>query len=115
MCATVQSSVHSFQACYICPDSVINQNLKRDLITCLRKRVFACIIPRLMTRRVWFANDTKIMAFFCEIVLDVHLINKDLHSHLIKKALRDENIKDLSLNKSNVIHPPSVKMEGTKN
>lgn len=49
-----------------------------------------------MTRRVWFANDTPIMAFFHELALAVHLINGDLHSQLIKKALRDENIKDLS-------------------
>lgn len=114
MCATVQSSVHSFQACDICPDSGIDQNLKADVITCLQKRVFACIIPRLMTRRVCFANDTKIMAFFREIALTAHLINIALHSELIKKALRDETIKDLREDKSNFIHPPSVKMPGKK-
>lgn len=96
MCATVQSSVHSFQACNICPDSVIDPNVKGDVITCLQKKGFACITPRLMPRRVWFPNDAKITAFFPEIALTVHLINRDPHSQHIKKALRDENIKDLS-------------------
>lgn len=68
-----------------------------------------------MTRHVWFANDTKIMAFFHEIVLAVQIINKDLHSQLIKKALTDENTKDLSEGKSKFIRPPSGKMEGKKN
>lgn len=90
----MQSSVHSFQARYICPDSMIDQNLKGDAITYLQKKVFACIIPRLMTRCVCFANG-KDYGFLCDIALTVHRINQDLHSQLIKKALRDENIKDL--------------------
>lgn len=66
-----------------------------------------------MTRRVWFANDAKIMAFFREIALTVHLINKELNSQLIKKALRDENIKDLISDKL-AIRPPSGKTTGKK-
>lgn len=79
-----------------------------------RKVPLHALSLQLMTRRVWFANDTKIMAFFREIALTVHLINKELNSQLIKKALRDENIKDLISDKLAAIRPPSGKTTGKK-
>lgn len=92
----MQSSVRSFQACYICPGSMIDQNLKGDFITYLQKMVFACVILRLMTRRVCFANDTRIMTFLfarqhslCTLLtkIFIHSLLRKL-SGIKKKALK---------------------------